>query len=243
MSTTTLEVSAAEALSSSASQAHSATYLTTWLSAFEEQTAQAFRQRTKLDYKETIHEIMEAAQPEPGAHVLDMVTGTGVIARQFVGRVGEHGRIVGIDTAAQLEQAKLAALSARVSRKLEWREASPDKLPFEPEGFDVVTCAMAFHRLSAETALASAFRVLKPGGRLIIADRLAPMKQSPLRELWRSSHARYIQRDQIEADAKFYQAETMVELLRAAGFRQQLVKVLRQRNEHDWAFAVIKAVK
>ena len=102
---------------------------------------------------------------------------------------------------------------------------------------------MAFHRMPAAAVLSAVQRVLKPGGRFIIADRLAPIKHSPLREFWRRNHARYIQRDQVEADAQFYQAETLVELLRAAGFRQQLVKVLRQRNEHDWAFAVIKAVK
>ena len=102
---------------------------------------------------------------------------------------------------------------------------------------------MAFHRLPAVTMLASVYRVLKPGGRLIIADQLAPIVHSPVREFWRRSYYRYIRRDQVEADAQFYQAEAMVEMLRAAGFRQQMVKVLRQRNQHDWAFAIIKAVK
>ena len=242
MATTTLEATA-KTLASPVAPAQTATYLTTWLSEFEEKTAQEFRQRTKLDYQQTIHEIIAAAEPEAGSQVLDFATGSGVIARQFVGRVGDTGRIVGIDTAAALEQAKLAALSAKVSRKLEWRDATPDQLPFEPNSFDIVTCAMAFHRLPAEKVLAAVYRVLQSGGRLIIADQLAPIKHSPLREFWRRNYARYVARDQVEADAKFYQAETMVEMLRAAGFRQQVVKVLRQRNEHDWAFAVIKAVK
>ncbi len=242
MATTTLEATA-KTLPSPVATVQPATYLTTWLSEFEEKTAQEFQQRTKLDYKATLNEIVSAAEPEAGAHVLDFATGSGVIARQFVGRVGDTGRIVGTDTAAHLEQARLAALSAKVSSKLEWRASTPDKLPFEPNSFDIVTCAMAFHRLPAMTVLSALQRVLKPGGRLIIADQLAPMKHSPLRVWWRQSYYRYVVRDQVEADAQFYQAEALVEMLRAAGFRQQMVKVLRQRNEHDWAFAIVKAVK
>ena len=242
MATTTLEATA-KTLASPVAPAQAATYLTTWLSEFEEKTAQEFRKRTKLDYQQTIHEIITAAEPESGAHVLDFATGSGVIARQFVGRVGDAGRIVGTDTALHIEQARLAALSAKVSRKLEWRESTPDKLPFDSDSFDIVTCAMAFHRLPAATVLSSLQRVLKPGGRLIIADLLAPMKHSPLRAWWRRNYYRFIVRDRVEADAQFYQAEALVEMLRAAGFRQQMVKVLRQRDEHDWAFAIIKAVK
>jgi ubiquinone/menaquinone biosynthesis C-methylase UbiE len=217
--------------------------LTTWLSEFEQKIAQEFRQRTKLDYQETINQIIEAAEPAPGMRVLDAATGTGVIARQFIGRVGDTGRIIGADTAHHVEQARLAALSAKVSRKLEWRVAAPDKLPFENENFDLVTCAMAFHRLPAAAFLASAFRVLKPGGRLIIADKLAPAEPSQVREFMRRNYYRYIARDNREAEAQFYRPEEMVTLLREAGFRQQTIKVLRQRSKHDWAFALIKAVK
>ena len=244
MTSTTLDVQAtSESLKAPAVSAHHSSPLTAWLSEFEVKIAADFRRRTKLDYKETVHQIIEAAEPAPGMHVLDAATGTGVIARQFVGRVGEHGHIIGVDNAARIEQARLAALSAKVSRKLEWREATPEKLPFELASFDLVTCAMAFHRLPAAEFLASAYRVLKPGGRLIIADELAPVAPSPLRAFLRHSYYRFIVRDTVEADARFYQAEELAGLLRAAGFRQQTIRVLRERSKHDWAFALVKAVK
>ncbi len=230
-------------MSNSVAPTQSNKLLTTWLSEFEEQIAQEFRRRTRLNYQETINQIIEAAEPSPGMRVLDAATGTGVIARQFVGRVGDTGRIIGVDTAHRIEQARLAALSAKVSRKLEWRVAAPDKLPFENESFDLVTCAMAFHRLPAAAFLASAYRVLKPGGRLIIADELAPVAPSQVREFMRRSYYRYIARDNREAEAQFYHAEEVVTLLREVGFRQQTVRVLRERSKHDWAFALIKAVK
>ncbi|MBI1764099.1 MAG: methyltransferase domain-containing protein, partial [Acidobacteria bacterium] len=114
---------------------------------------------------------------------------------------------------------------------------------FDSESFDLVTCAMAFHRLPAAEFLGSVYRVLKAGGRLIIADELAPVQASAWRAGWRQFYYRFIARDEIEVNARFYQAEALAEMLRAAGFRQQTVKVLRERSKHDWAFALIKAVK
>jgi ubiquinone/menaquinone biosynthesis C-methylase UbiE len=244
MTTTTLEVQVTlESLTPPATPVHAAAPLPTWLSEFEEKIAADFRRRTKLDFKATIRQIIEAAELVPGMHVLDAATGSGVIARQFAGRVGKHGRIIGVDTAARVEQARLAALSAKVSRKLEWRAAPPDKLPFEHADFDLVTCGMAFHRLPAADFLAAAQRVLKPGGRLIIADELAPVAPSPWRAWLRQSYYRAVVRDSVEAGARFYRAEELAQLLCAAGFRQHTIKVLRERKQHDWAFALIKAVK
>jgi ubiquinone/menaquinone biosynthesis C-methylase UbiE len=219
------------------------TPLATWLSEFEEQLARDFRRRTGLDYKETIAHIIEAADPQPGWRVLDAATGTGIIARQFIGRVGEKGVIVAADTAERVKQAELASLSAKVGRKIEWRVLKTDKLPFENDSFDLITCAMAFHRLPAESFLASAHRVLKDGGRLIIADELAPTISSRFQTGLRRLYYRFIKRDKAEADAHFYATEKLLEMLRAAGFRQQTVKVLRQRSPHDRAFSLIKAVK
>ena len=62
--------------------------IATWLSQFEEQIANEFRRRTGLDYKTTIAQIIETADPFPGMQVLDIPTATGVIARQFAGKVG-----------------------------------------------------------------------------------------------------------------------------------------------------------
>ncbi|MEO6727097.1 MAG: hypothetical protein ABIU20_01180, partial [Blastocatellia bacterium] len=55
----------------------------TWLSQFEERIARDFQRRTGLDYDTTIRQIVEAAEPFPGMRILDIPTGTGVIARQF----------------------------------------------------------------------------------------------------------------------------------------------------------------
>ncbi len=221
------------------------TPLTTWLNEFEEKIAREFHRRTGLDYKTTIAQIIEAADPFPGMQVLDVPTGTGVIARQFVGKIGEKGRIIGADTTREkLEEARLAAQSAKASLRTEWRLMPLEKLIFEPDSFDLITSVMAFHRMQAKKFLGEAYRVLKPGGRLLIADELAPVAgASQLMLKVRQHYYRFIARDQREAEAHFYQPQEIMEMLGETGFTQIMLKALRQRSKHDRVFTLIKAVK
>lgn len=219
--------------------------IATWLSEFEEQIARDFHRRTGLDYKTTIAQIIDAADPFPGMQVLDVPTGTGVIARQFVGKIGEKGKITGGDMSREnLEKARLAAYSAKVSMRIEWRRMMPERLAFGDSCLDLITSVMAFHRMQAEKFLDSAYRVLRPGGRLLIADELAPkVAASPLKLKFRRHYYRYIARDPGEAAAHFYTAGEVMEMLYARKFKQIVLREIRQRSEHDRVFTLIKAVK
>ncbi len=219
--------------------------ITTWLSEFEEQIARDFHRRTGLDYKQTIALIIDAADPFPGMQVLDVPTGTGVIARQFVGRVGEKGKITGGDVSREnLEKARLAAHSAKVSMRIEWRQMMAERIAFSDSSLDLITSVMAFHKIQAPKFLDSAYRVLKPGGRLLIADELAPkVGASQLKLKLRQHYYRYIARDPGEAAAHFYTADEVMEMLHERKFKQIVLRALRQRSEHDRIFTLIKAVK
>jgi ubiquinone/menaquinone biosynthesis C-methylase UbiE len=228
-----------------AAPAHKPSIIDTWLSQFEERIARDFQRRTGLDYKTTIAEIVEAAEPFPGMRILDIPTGTGVIARQFVGKIGQEGRIIGVDTTREkVEEARLAAQSAKASMRIEWRVMPGEKLSLESGSFDLVTSAMAFHRLNGEKFLAEARRVLKSGGRLLIADELAPaIAPSPMRESARRTYYKLIARDTAEAEAKFPSTEEMMRMMVETGFSQIMFKALRQRSKHDRVFTLINAVK
>lgn len=216
-----------------------------WISQFEQKMANDFERRTGLNYQTTIAQIIKAAEPFPGMRVLDVPTGSGILARQFVGKIGQDGKIIGVDsTREKVEVARLAAQSAKATLKTEWRVMPVEKLLFENNSFDLVTSGMGFHRLEGERYLAEVHRVLSPGGRLLIADELAPeISPSPLLQSARRIYYQFIARDSAEAEARFHSTAEMMRMLQEAGFTQIMFRGLRQRSKHDRIFTLIKAVK
>jgi SAM-dependent methyltransferase len=107
----------------------------------------------------------------PGEAVLDIGCGGGFDSLVAARMVGPSGRVVGIDvTPAMLDQARshLALLGlANVSFQL----AAAESLPFPDNDFEVVISNGVFNlTLDKEAALKEAHRVLKPGGRVLLAD-------------------------------------------------------------------------
>ncbi len=219
--------------------------IATWLSQFEERISRDFHRRTGLDFKKTIGVIISTAEPFPGMQVLDIPTGTGVIARQFVGKVGEKGRIIGVaETREKLEQARLTAQSLKLTLHIEWRAMPMEGLFFASNTMDLVTCVMAFNSLKPERYLAEVYRVLKPGGRLLIADEFNPdISANSFILSMRRIYQRYIKRPKKNAKTRFYTHDEMMNLLTDAGFNQYMFRVLRQRDKNDRIFSLIKAVK
>ncbi len=100
-----------------------------------------------------------------GQRVLDVGTGTGVMARGLA-RAG--CKTSALDISSELiEQSKALDILAHVSTQ--YKEGRAEALPFEDASFDLVTVAQAFHWFDRPKALAEFLRVLVPGGRVIIA--------------------------------------------------------------------------
>lgn len=107
----------------------------------------------------------DAGSVGPGDHVLDVACGTGVVARECIGRVGPAGRVAGLD----LNDGMLA-VARRVRPDVDWRQGDALAMPFDDASFDVVLCQFALMFFPNRTeALREMWRVLKPGGRLAVA--------------------------------------------------------------------------
>ncbi|MEJ2665482.1 MAG: class I SAM-dependent methyltransferase [Deinococcales bacterium] len=108
-----------------------------------------------------------------GKRALDVATGGGHTARVFA----QAGMAV---TASDLTPEMLAAAEAHLRETvpgatLAFVQTAAESLPFEDGSFDLVTCRIAAHHFGDPRAfVASARRVLRPGGVLILVDNIAP---------------------------------------------------------------------
>jgi ubiquinone/menaquinone biosynthesis C-methylase UbiE len=112
------------------------------------------------------------AQLQPGDAVLDVGCGTGTLALEVARRVGRAGRVAGIDPSPQ-QIACARAKAARRNAPIEFQIGVIEQLAFPDRTFDVVFSTLMMHHLPAplkRQGLAEIARVLKPGGRLVIAD-------------------------------------------------------------------------
>ena len=112
------------------------------------------------------------ARMQPGETVLDVGCGTGTLAMEVQSRVGRAGRVAGVDPGTQ-QIARARAKAARRHVPIEFQIGMIEQLPFPDQSFDVVFATLMMHHLPANLkrqGLAEIARVLKPGGRLVIAD-------------------------------------------------------------------------
>ena len=116
--------------------------------------------------------VADDLQLRAGDQVLDVGCGTGRLAIVFSERVGATGSVNGIDPAA--EMIKRASSRARKSGvPVSFQVAFAQDLPFADGSFDAVACTLALHHVAEDdqlTAVREMYRVLKPSGRLLIAE-------------------------------------------------------------------------
>ena len=121
---------------------------------------------------------VEKAGLRPGMEVLDLAGGTGDLAALMAPRVAPGGKVVLSDiNEAMLARGRERLLDRGLAGdRVEYCLADAERLPFDSESFDVVTIAFGLRNVThKETALGEMFRVLKPGGQLLVLEFSRPV--------------------------------------------------------------------
>jgi ubiquinone/menaquinone biosynthesis C-methylase UbiE len=122
--------------------------------------------------QELRHRVADLAQLQSGETVLDVGCGTGALAMEAQLRVGSTGRVSGVDPGPQ-QIARARSKAERANLPIEFQIGVIEQLSFPDQTFDVVFSTLMMHHLPTplkRQGLAEIARVLKPGGRLVIAD-------------------------------------------------------------------------
>ncbi|QIS11999.1 ubiquinone/menaquinone biosynthesis methyltransferase [Nocardia arthritidis] len=116
-------------------------------------------------------EVVERAAPPAGGQLLDLATGTGAIAL-----AAARGYPAVTVTGADFSEEMLARARTKPGADaVRWRHADAMRLPFEDESFDAITEGYLLRNVDDPAgALTEQWRVLRPGGRLVVLETCPP---------------------------------------------------------------------
>jgi demethylmenaquinone methyltransferase/2-methoxy-6-polyprenyl-1,4-benzoquinol methylase len=108
-----------------------------------------------------------------GQRLLDIATGTGVVARAALTITGNTGDIIGLDPSIGM------LLAGREKERFPLIEGGSEHLPFRDASFDMITIGFALrHFADLDAVFRDCRRVLRPGGRILIMEITAPASRA-----------------------------------------------------------------
>jgi demethylmenaquinone methyltransferase / 2-methoxy-6-polyprenyl-1,4-benzoquinol methylase len=114
-----------------------------------------------------------------GHKVLDLAGGTGDLTAKFSRIVGEKGQVILADiNDAMLKVGRDKLRDLGIVGNVDYVQANAEELPFPDNTFDIITIAFGLRNVTdKDKALASMYRVLKPGGRLLVLEFSKPSNE------------------------------------------------------------------
>ncbi|MGB3148196.1 MAG: bifunctional demethylmenaquinone methyltransferase/2-methoxy-6-polyprenyl-1,4-benzoquinol methylase UbiE [Paracoccaceae bacterium] len=177
--------------------------------------------------------MMDWLAPRPGQRLLDVAGGTGDIAFRFLSRAKSGHATVCDLTEPMLVEGRKRAEAENLADSLDWIVGDAMALPFSDASFDVYTISFGIRNVTRiADALTEAYRVLKPGGRLMVLE-FSQLPNAALQKAY-DLYSFYVipqmgklianDRDSyqylVESIRKFPDQESFASMIRQAGFAQ-----------------------
>ena len=138
------------------------------------------REQARFDAERRPEKVVEALGIGPGSRVADIGAGSGLLTVHLARAVKPNGRVVATDidgAVLDLLQSRLAAVG--LADLVERRVVGAEQPGLEPGAYDAILLAEVDHYFSDEvTWLRDATRALKPGGRIVISNRIHHRQKS-----------------------------------------------------------------
>lgn len=182
----------------------------------------SFYNMCRKDYPDVLAEVVK----EPFSELLDAGCGTGAMLGMFQKDCPDKN-YTGIDLSGKMiETAKKKNLEG-----IRFVTGDCENLPFEENSFDVVTCSMSFHHYpNPEKFFHSLYRVLRPGGRLVLRDMAAKSKAA----MWFFNHIEIpiVNRVLRRGDVHVYSEEDIQRLCSASSLKMESYEVRKGFRLH-----------
>lgn len=177
--------------------------------------------------------MMDWLAPRPGQRLLDVAGGTGDISFRFLKRAPGATAVVLDMTESMLVEGRKRAEAAQMAESLDWVVGDAMALPFKNNSFDVYTISFGIRNVTRiEDALSEAYRVLRPGGRLMVLE-FSQLPNPAMQWLYDRysfnviprmgqlvAHDRDSYQYLVESIRKFPDQESFARMIREAGFEQ-----------------------
>jgi len=218
-----------------------------WALTYDKTVSKELERYAGITHQEVLDRLLQLAQPKDGDSVLDVGTGTGWLAIRCALEMKE-GQIIGVDiTPEMLAQGVLNAEEVGVKERVQFALASAMNLPYPDDEFEVVLTSLALHHTTVSRSLDEMVRVLKPGGRIAIADMGAPTA-------WRSAPiswlillipraSKLIGNPRVKAEAEAFQqtytAEEWRSLLAAKGLKTAQITAIPRPGQRIYPCVIL----
>jgi DNA gyrase subunit B len=185
---------------------------------FKNRAAKYNRSSNWVADQELIRLMFDLSGAGPESEVLDIATGTGLIARQFYGRVK---KVTGLDISPDMAKHAEGCMDEIVFAPVE-------KMPFPDDSFDMVVCRQGLQFVELGAAIAEIHRVLRPGGTTVLCHLTAYNETD--RDLCFA-----IQKLRNPARRNYLMPADMAVALEATGFREvENVEYLSDESVNQW---------
>ncbi|MBW4604728.1 MAG: methyltransferase domain-containing protein [Calothrix sp. FI2-JRJ7] len=203
---------------------------------YKQQLLADFNSRTNYDngrfYIPIAQRLIEVANLQSARKILDVATGTGIVALAAAEKVGAQSKVIGIDISAGMLSNAREKLAVSGLQNVEFIEADAELIDFEQNSFDVILCSLAICYLTdIQKALYKWHSFLKPGGKLVFNAWTENAFTTSV--LFREVAARY-GIIVTNPNAPLGTSQKCQQLLSAAGFENK--NIIIQQDQFGWYF-------